>query len=187
MPMSMFESLDVYRMPDEGYIQEEIKKIDEIVQDYCEASRFPYDRVEANVKTLKDIVIRVHKRQAYIYCFHDRMKPNEYKISALYTFWILKLRPYWVAIIDGDDEDYLDIATRINEFIALYIVLSIVKEFNAHFIKNGRGLLDDYIDELLYSFRYRDISKEAMYLMFDPFYYMYNLNESVDQEGGAIL
>jgi len=183
----MFEDMGVYRQPEEVYIQEEIKRLEEAVKDYCRGSEFSFDRIEANVKTLEDIVIRVHKRLAYCYYFHNGMSPSEYKISSLYVFWILKLRPYWVSIREDDDPAEVDIATRINEYIALHIVLSVIKEFNSHFIKNGKGLVEDYIKELLYSFRYRDISKEAMYLMFDPFYFMSYFNESVDKEGGVIL
>jgi len=43
--------------------------------------------------TLIDVIVRVDKRKAYYYCFHN-MEINECKEAALYAYWILKLRPF---------------------------------------------------------------------------------------------
>ena len=183
----MSKSTLTYTRLDDDDVDKEIANLNQVVKEFCKSINFPYDRIEANIKTLEEIVIRVHKRKVYFHFFHDEMEPSQYKVTGLYVFWILKLRPFWVSIYENDDENEMDIATRINEHISLYIVLSLIQGFNKSFIENGQDLLSGYIEELLYSFRYRDISKEALYLMLDPFYFMQYYNEAIDEDGISIL
>ena len=177
----------VYNPLDPNVIIGEIKGLESIVKDFCNASDLPFVRVQANPKAMEEIVVRVDKRKQYVKYFHNDMTLNEYKVMALKVYWILKLRPFWVTATEKDNEDLLDIGTRINEKIALHIFLSMIKKFNSQFFEDGQDLVKDYSAELLYSFRYRDISKEAMYLMLDPFYYMYYFKSSVDPEGEKII
>jgi hypothetical protein len=175
-----------YELPDDEYIENQIEYLETCAKDFFDTVDFPYEKLKTNIKTIEEIVIRVHKRMKYFIYFHNNMELNEYKIVALYVYWILKLRPYWIDI-SGEDEETIVFSTRINEKISLHAFLSIIREYNKLFFEKGNDLIKDYSEELLYSFRHRDISKEAMYLMLDPFYYMYYFNKSVDSEGNPIL
>ena len=163
----------VYSEPSQDFIREESKKIFSIVDSYCETADIDRTRVECNYSSIKDIVLRLDMRLLYFRIYHNKMEINEYKLlCGLAVFWILKLRPFWISIKEADSKDFINTANNINEQISLHIVIMLLKEYNPLFFQEGKGLIKQYCKELLYSFRYRDLSKESLFLMFDPFYYM---------------
>ena len=93
------------------------------------------------------------------------MITSEYKETALYCYWFLKLHPLW---IDPSNES----SERINEKFALHLYISLLKKYNEDFSEED-GINKLHIRELLYSFRFRDITKESMILMLEPYYYDY--------------
>lgn len=145
---------------------EEVRNLDKLLHDFCEGScLYSYESVNTNLNALRDIIVRVHKRKHYFQVFHNEMIISEYKETALYCYWFLKLRPFW---IDAHNES----AERINEKFALHLYISLLKKYNEDFSeKDGFNKL--HIRELLYSFRFRDITKESMILMLEPYYYDY--------------
>lgn len=174
----------VYKEPSQEYIRSEIQKLFAIVESYCVAANIDIERIQCNYATLKDIILRLDMRLLYFRVYHDRMQINEYKlICGLTVFWIIKLRPFWISINEEDDANFINLATNINEQISLHIVMMLLKEYNPDFFKNGKNLVARYCKELLYSFRFRDLSKESLFLMFDPFYYLSIFDSSIDSEG----
>ena len=177
-----------YKEPPQEFINKELEKYDEIVTQFCEISKFDKNRVEINIQTLKDLIVRVDMRKLYFQVYHSNMKANEYKvIIGLECFWILKLRPFWVKILPNDSTETMHMATWINEKIALHMTCSLLKEYNPDFFERGRDICELYCKELEYSFRYRDLSKESMFLMFDPFYFRYLCNSSISEENLNII
>mgnify|MGYP000835797509 FL=1 len=61
---------------------------------------------------------------------------------------------------------------RINEKYALHLYVALLKKYNETFSEKD-GINKKHIRELLYSFRFRDITKESMILMLEPYYYEY--------------
>lgn len=177
-----------YAEPSAEYIEEELRKIEEQVWEFCNTVDLDPDRLEMNFKTLKDIIIRLDMRRLYFHIYHKKMDANEYKVNAgLLAFWILKLRPFWMGIREDDTDDQIEVATYINEKICLHIILSLLEEYNSSFFTYGKDLITAYINELEYSLRYRDLSKESMFLLFDPFYYLYFYDQSTLKDGTAIV
>lgn len=157
---------DKYQWMTETEFMEEVCYLDELLRDFCEGSGiYSYESVVTNMKCLRDIIVRVHKRKHYFKIFHNEMVTSEYKDTALYCYWILKLRPLWV---DPDNEK----SERINEKFALHLYISLLKKYNEDFSEKD-GINKKHIRELLYSFRFRDITKESMILMLEPYYYDY--------------
>lgn len=153
------------RMTEQEYMAE-VRNLDKLLQDFCAGSElWSYESVKTNKETLKDIIVRVHKRKHYFKVFHNKMITSEYKETALYCYWFLKLRPLWV---DSDNKG----AERINEKFALHLYVSLLKKYNEDFSEKD-GINKLHIKELLYSFRFRDITKESMILMLEPYYYDY--------------
>ncbi len=185
--MSRWSEVDVkYSEPSEEYYNEELLKLDKMLDSFCELSNISKSDVKVNIKSLRQVIKRVDMRGLYFQVFHEGMNANEYKIVVgLTVFWLLKLKPFWLDVNpDGDiDEELLKFAATINEKYALHLVLSLLTEYNADFIEKGEDLVTAYYDELEYSFRYRDLSKESLFLMFNPFYYLYFFNSSVNGEG----
>lgn len=177
-----------YTPPDNDYITAEMEKYETLLEQFCEASQLDPNRVSVNIQALKDVIIRVDMRKLYFRIFHADMEPNEYKhIIGLSGFWILKFRPFWIQTKEDDSKEILRLATWINEEIVLHMVCSLLKEYNPEFFENGRDLCESYCNELLYSFRYRDLSKESMFLLFDPFYFSALGNLSVAPDGKTLL
>lgn len=173
-----------YDPPDSEYILKEMEKYEDLLDQFCEVSKISRDRVKVNFQSLRDVIIRVDMRKLYFRVFHANMKPNEYKhILGLSGFWILKLRPFWIQTREDDPEEILRLAMWLHEEFVLYMVSSLLREYNPEFIENGHDLYESYCNELLYSFRYRDLSKESMFLLFDPFYFSALCNSSVTSEG----
>ena len=142
----------------------EVKDLDLLLKDFCNASNlYKYENVCTNIQAIRDIIIRVHKRKYYFKVFHKQMITSEYKETALYCYWILKLRPFWINPENDSSE-------RINEKFALHLYISLLKRYNENFSEKD-GINKMHIRELLYSFRYRDITKESMILMLEPYYY----------------
>lgn len=178
----------VYSEPSQKYINNEMKKIDEILSQFCRISDIEKDRIEFNVQTLKDIIIRVDMRKLYFKIYHSNMEANEYKVVlGLEGFWILKLRPFWIRLREGDSDEFMQMATCINEKIVLHMIGTLLSKYNPDFFEHGADIVKSYFKELEYSFRYRDLSKESMFLLFDPFYFMHIYNSSIDEEKKYII
>lgn len=109
---------------------------------------------------------------------------SECKEVALICFWYIKLHP--ICAVDKsvleNDIKYLD---SINEKLAVYYIIVSLQA-----MLESRGLsaqkLDElppkYIKELVYSFTYRDISKEALILLVESIALLLGL----DPYGGNI-
>ena len=155
-----------YKWMNEQEFLDEVHNLDKLLHDFCEGSDlYPYESVKTNINTLRDIIVRVHKRKHYFKVFHNEMITSEYKETALYCYWFLKLRPLWIDPANKSSD-------RINEKFALHLYISLLKKYNEGFSESN-GINRLHIRELLYSFRFRDITKESMILMLEPYYYDY--------------
>ena len=120
-----------------------------------EASSEHQDLFNVNLDTLGEIVIRANRSP----------KNSEYKKTALYAFWLVKLKPF--SLSKGHFEPYDPYAAKVNEEFAMYFILSVLKNIAVSKSKNTN--LDDLGEgmyrEIVYAFQYRDISQEAMMLI----------------------
>lgn len=189
MGKTCWDNLDFhYNEPSEQYIDEELSKIEQQLNEFCNVTDIDPIRIEVNAKILKDVIVRLDMRRLYFHIYHKKMAANEYKNNTgLLVFWLLKLRPFWVRIEEDDSDEFIETATYINERICVHIVLSLLREYNNEFFQYGKDLVMAYIRELEYSFRYRDLSKESMFLLFDPFYYLYFYNQSTQDHGAVVM
>jgi hypothetical protein len=106
------------------------------------------------------MIIRVDKRKAYYHYFHDDTEINEYKVAALYAYWILKLRP--LTITDPrfiTKRDHCDI----NELFAIYLICSTLYQ-TGRLAKPITGE-ESYSKKLRYSFRYRNFTIDSFIVL----------------------
>lgn len=177
------ENIKPYVKPTQEYINSAMKQVENVVKDFCSIAEFDFTRIKFNIPALEDVIIRTDMRVLYFAIFHQEMKPNEYKkITGLLIFWILKRHPFWVDTTQEDSEDTIRLASCINEKIALHMAISLLNEYNSTFFEHGEDLVESYSRELEYSFTYRDLSKESLFLLFDPFYYEHVFSNSYDNE-----
>lgn len=83
--------------------------------------------------------------------------------------------------------ELLELAEQFNEKFAFHLVMDLLNEYNSNFIKHGEDLLRSYFDELTYSFRYRNLRRESLFLIFDPFYCHYFFNSTISETGDLKL
>lgn len=117
--------------------------------------------VNINLRNLAEVISRTYKRKEYYRYFHNIDKVSELKETALNSFWIIKLKPFTVL------SDTSPLRPSVNEKFALNLILSQIQ-----YLLNSKGKdfhMPDkcFIQDTLYSFKYRDLSKEAMMLFVD--------------------
>ena len=98
-----------------------------------------------------EICERIEKRRVYFHVFYD-CKMGELNEGSLMCFWILKLAPFTHHSIP---------ANELNAKIALYLFYNILL-YQAKKNNKKINLSDSLSKDLYYSFRFRDISKEAI-------------------------
>ena len=101
---------------------------------------------------MTEIYERIEKRRIYFHIFYNRCKMGELNEGALMCFWIIKLMPFSHKVIPTNE---------LNARIALYLLVNMLCYYAK---KNNKGVnfSDTLNQDLYYSFRFRDISKEAI-------------------------
>jgi hypothetical protein len=98
---------------------------------------------------------RIEKRRVYFHIFYNDCVMGELNESALMCFWIIKLQPFFTNNIP---------ANELNAKIALHLFSKTI-----FFVASKTGkqphLTGKLLEDLYYSFRFRDISKEALMLL----------------------
>lgn len=115
--------------------------------------------------TVATIIEQVRRRKLYFHIFHKTNGLNEAKEVALYAFWILKLQPfYW-----RGRESRLSSNSELNAKMAIAFFIMGLDFYAVEKTKNDKDgkqyklAISDYIvKNLVHSFVFRDISKEAM-------------------------
>ncbi len=130
--------------------------------DFLSQKGFPED-VNYYISTynLLDVIIRVDKRKAYYYCFHN-MEIDECKEIALYAYWILKLRPFTITN-EKYKGDYG--ACNINESFVIYLIGFILEKIKR--IEKPEQMDTNYTDFLEYSFRFRHFSIDSFVVLIE--------------------
>ena len=113
-----------------------------------------------------DIIDHTHLKKEYYSHFHDIRigKVAENKTIGIFIYWTLKLRPIQSEIkIRGHD---------LNEMFAQYLFGKALKLYEGEDFVYG-DYMKDYFEEVIYSFRYRDLSKESIILMLEYSFHKY--------------
>ena len=117
--------------------------------------------VDINLRNLSEVVSRTYKRKEYYRYFHNISKVSELKETALTCFWLIKLKPF--TVLNNDSP----LRLSANEKFSLNLILSQIKYFLDLKGKEFKMPDKSFIQDALYSFKYRDLSKEAMILFVD--------------------
>lgn len=118
-------------------------------------------------RNIFEIIRRVDKRKVYYKVFHKLDAISEYKRTALVCYWIITLKPFFV--FDENSPLY----NSPNELFALYLILATIRsaygkicKLDPDFAKtNSLGFSypsEERMGDIVYNFKYTDISREAM-------------------------
>jgi len=131
--------------------------------------------VHASRKTLYEIFNRIEKRRVYFHIYHKGMKMGEVYEGALLCFWILKLMPFRTT---KDIPNSL-FNTRIAFIVFMNMLYYVASKENQKREQEGKtkprtkvNIQDKLMNDILYAFQYRDLSKEAIMAMADSHLYL---------------
>jgi hypothetical protein len=126
-------------------------------------------------KTFYEIFNRIEKRRVYFHIYHKGMKMGEVYEGALLCFWILKLMPFRTT---KDIPNSL-FNTRIAFIVFMNMLYYVSNKKNQKIEKEGKtrprtrvNIRNKQMDDILYAFQYRDLSKEAIMAMADSHLYL---------------
>ncbi len=173
--MEMSEEIKGYQARSLEKVKEDFAKYVNSIKDFLSQNQcdMEQDGIYWDENVIFSISSKVDQRRDYFKYFHQ-LDMSEYKETALIAFWVIKLQP--LQMRHGEDHKAL---SSINEKLALYFILSILRG-----ILQRKGepttVLDSlplpYVKELVYSFRYRDLSKEALILLVESLAVFSGLN-----------
>ena len=137
-----------------------------LIEEFILSNNYDSSLISINDSALLSIIVKVDQRQKYFKFFH-KLDMSEYKEAALNSFWYIKLCPLSIHIKNGEKETTSKYDS-INEKLALYIILTTLRAM-LKTSKISTEKLDKipqkYIEELIYTLTYRDISKEALIIL----------------------
>lgn len=110
-----------------------------------------------NTRTLAEVVERVSKRKYYFEVFHNLSHVSEFKETALYVFWITKLKPFTVI------KEASKLCASVNELYAFHMVISVFEKVRdatkpQNFTYPTEAMLSDFV----YGLKYQDLTKESL-------------------------
>lgn len=171
-----------------------------IIEAFLDKNGYDRERIKINERTMLSIISKVDQRHDYFRYFHQ-IDMSELKEIALNAFWLIKLKPL-TAIEDNstpvdyknnDGGDNREIGyDSLNERLAIYYILRGLRAFirkkrEKGIAKDAEMVLDSlpgqYIDELLYTFTFRDMSKEAMILLVESMVTFMGINPYREESG----
>lgn len=138
----------------------------DIINCFIKNSGYDSKDLYVNEKAVLSVIAKVDQRKKYFQYFHG-LDMSEFKEVSLICFWYIKLKP--ICISDKNDSNKQSAEFEaINEKLALYYILSTYRnmlEKQKLSTKVLDNLPKEYLKEIIYSFEYRDISKEALILL----------------------
>ena len=148
------------------YVNEFLTLISEKYEKDIKGSDGSKKKVIVDNYAIINIVDRTHLRKYYYSVFHDIRidKVAENKTIGIFIYWILKFRPLKSEIrIKGYD---------LNEMFAQYLFGKTLKLYEGEdFVYDD--YMKEYFEEIIYSFKYRDLSKESIILMLEYSFHKY--------------
>lgn len=156
-----------YRPLDEKDWYKEIQKFKLLVANFMESNGYEKHDVLIFETEVFQIITKVHQRKEYFKYFHH-LNISDFKELALYCFWIIKIKPLHFDDTNATEKDKISFKS-INEKFALFYIIKTFRSLAANDSKKQKRInalfTEQYMYELVYSFTYRDISKEALILL----------------------
>jgi Glu-tRNA(Gln) amidotransferase subunit E-like FAD-binding protein len=121
----------------------------------------PRNRLSVSDDCIENIIDLVERRRVYLYVFHG-IEMSEWNEIALYCFWINKLHPFF------EIPQSKKIAIQVNDInarIAVRMLRHTIARIRRANNKPKIGYVN--LNNLLHTFRFRDLSKEAVMSIFE--------------------
>ncbi len=110
-----------------------------------------------DITSMVEALVRMDQRELHYKMYHNLMSWNELKQTAALCCWILKYKPIRPEI--SAKSIYWE---RINETFCLYLIMCAIKKYRALQNLPALALGRKNVVELIYLFKHRDISCDAL-------------------------
>lgn len=148
-----------YKMLEEEERKKQIDNLLRVWNDFIDINdpELEKDDVFINVRTIAEVVERVSKRKYYFDIFHALPHISEFKETALYVFWITKLKPFTII------KESSPLCASANELFSYHLVISLFEEVKRQTNPKGfkyptTAMMSDFV----YGLKYQDLTKEAL-------------------------
>ena len=149
------EEFPVFTSLNKQTMQEKLKPFYEHLYNAFEMIGMDHKKIYVHEKIIYEIIEKVEQRRVYFHIFHNKFEMGELNEGALFCFWILKFNPFYSAQIPNN---------ILNIKIAFYYLMMALQYYTRK--KNKRmNITNNIINDILYAFQYRDLSKEAIMLL----------------------
>ena len=156
-----------YTPLDEKHWHTEIDNFKLLVANFVESNGYDKHHVSIFETDVFQIITKVHQRKKYFEYFHH-LNISDFKELALYCFWIIKIKPLHFDNDNATEQEKIAFKS-INEKFALFYIIKTFRSLAENDSKTQKKInnffTEQYMYELIYSFTYRDISKEALILL----------------------
>jgi hypothetical protein len=153
------EDFPIFGSLDKQIFEHMLRKLEGYLQNLSDVLNIDPSRISFSRQTMLEIIDRVEKRRVYFHVFYDGCKMGELNEGALFCYWILKLHPFFYPGMDSN---------ILNAKISLCLFTNTIYRYSRA-KRKITVISPQYLNDVYYSFRYRDISKEALMMMIESF------------------
>jgi len=158
------EEFPIFSQPDAATMQRLMNKIPQFLHNVAAVLQIKStNEIQVCQETLYEILTRVEKRRVYFHIYYNGIKMGERNEGALICFWILKLMPF--------KHDTIPNSTLNVKIAYTFFMNMLYYEASNSKIKRKVNVKSDLLTNILYAFRYRDLSKEAIMAMAESLLY----------------
>jgi hypothetical protein len=150
------EDFPLFGSLDRQVIEAMFRKLEKHLGNLSTVLKFDTTKIVISRQVMLEIIERVEKRRVYFHVFYDGCKMGELNEGALFCYWILKLHPFSCPCMDSN---------ILNAKIALCLFINTIYYYHRSIKEKNVLIPSGYLKDVYYSFRYRDLSKEALMMM----------------------
>jgi len=156
------EEFEVFTQPDTETMRQLMDKIPQYLHNIAAVLgiKSPTEII-VNQEVLYEILTRVEKRRVYFHIYYNKLKMGERNEGALICFWILKLMPF----------KHISIPTTLLNTKIAYTFFINMLFYEAAKTKRKVNVKSELMNNTLYAFQYRDLSKEAIMALAESLLY----------------
>jgi hypothetical protein len=155
------DEFPVFSPLDASYLEKQVDVLSEFLQNISPILNIEnFSELEIDHETMHEIITRVEKRRVYFHIYYG-LQMGELNEGALICFWILKLMPFKHAKIPNSTLN-TKIAYTFFVNLLFYVAAQSGKKVNVNELLTHN---------LIYSFKYRDLSKEALMALAESLLY----------------
>jgi hypothetical protein len=155
MMANKVEQFPIFTSLDKTTIQNMLVKMANYLHNISDIIKIDHKKIDTSMDILYEIIERIEKRRIYFHIYYNGCKMGELNEGALMCFWIIKFNPFHSSGIANN---------ILNAKIALCLFMNML-HYHTQKENIRLGITDKMVNDIYYSFRFRDLSKEAIMIL----------------------